>query len=142
MTTLSAIILFLIFLSLSGIHVYWAFGGQWYTGAVIPTKDDNEKVIMPGFVPTLIVALGLFGFGLVALMHLAEPGADFPAWLSTIRKYGLWAIAVIFTIRAIGDFKYLGFFKKHKHTKFAINDTRYYSPLCLLVGTLAIFLLV
>jgi hypothetical protein len=60
-----------------------------------------------------------------------------PDWLS---KYGLWTIAVIFTLRAIGDFNYVGFFKKIKHTKFGKNDTKYFSPLCLTIGILTIIL--
>jgi hypothetical protein len=46
MTTTIALILFPIFLFLSSIHIYWGFGGQWGNGAVVPTKDDNTKVIL------------------------------------------------------------------------------------------------
>jgi len=42
-------------------------------------------------------------------------------------------IAVAFFFRAVGDFNYVGFFKKVKNTGFAKRDNRYYSPLCLLV---------
>ncbi|WP_222439555.1 DUF3995 domain-containing protein [Spirosoma utsteinense] len=34
--------------------------------------------------------------------------------------------------------RYVGFFKKIKHTPFGKNDTRYYSPLCLLIGVLTL----
>jgi hypothetical protein len=43
-------------------------------------------------------------------------------------------------LRAIGDFNYVGFFKKIKHTKFGKNDTKYFSPLCLTIGVLTIIL--
>ena len=138
MTIIIAIILFLIFLFISSIHFYWAFGGKWGSDAVLPTKDDNNtKVLNPSILPTLIVALGLLGFGLHILIISGLITFNTPQWLS---KYGLWIIASIFTLRAIGDFKYVGFFKKIKLTKFGENDTKYFSPLCLTIGILTLIL--
>jgi hypothetical protein len=137
MTTIFAIILFLIFLLLSSIHFHWGLGGRWGSEAVIPVKDNTEKVMMPGPLPTFIVAFGLLGFGLFILIKSRLINLNLPLWLE---KYGLWVIAGIFILRAIGEFKYVGFFKKIKHTKFGQNDTKYYSPLCLLIGTLTIFI--
>ncbi len=51
-----------------------------------------------------------------------------------------WLIASIFIIRAIGEFNYVGFFKKIKYTQFGRNDTKYYSPLCLIIGILTIII--
>jgi hypothetical protein len=138
MVFVSSIILILIFVFLSALHVYWAFGGRWGSGAVIPTKDDHTKPTMPGAVPTLIVALGLLSFGGIVWMNMAAFNFTLPLWLDPVRQYGLWVIAGIFTLRAVGEFNYVGFFKKYKHTKFAINDTKYYSPLCLVIGVLAL----
>jgi hypothetical protein len=137
MTTIFAIILFLIFLFLSSIHFYWGLGGRWGSEGVIPVKANNPKVIMPGPLPTFIVALGLFGFGLFILIKSGLINLDLPLWLE---KSGLWIIAGIFILRAIGEFKYVGFFKKIKQTNFGQNDTKYYSPLCLLIGILTIFI--
>ena len=55
-------------------------------------------------------------------------------------KSGLWIIAGIFILRAIGDFRYVGFFKSVKQSAFARADSRYYSPLCLLIGVLGIMI--
>jgi hypothetical protein len=140
MTTLIAIILMSIFIFLSGIHIYWAFGGEWGNGAVIPTKNDDVKAIMPGVIPTIIVASGLLGFAFVVFMSLVKSELILPIWLEMILNYGLWVISGIFIIRAIGEFNYVGFFKKYKHTKFGQNDTKYYSPLCLTIGLLALLL--
>ncbi len=137
MTTIITIVLFLIFLFLSSIHIYWGFGGHWGNGAVMPTKDDNTKVMMPGLLPTFLVAFGLLGFGLFVLIKSKVTDFNLPTWLD---KYGLWIIAGIFIIRAIGEFNYVGLFKKIKHTKFGQNDTKYYSPLCLTIGILTIVL--
>jgi hypothetical protein len=140
MTTLIAITLILIFLFLSGIHIYWGFGGQWGNDAVIPTKDNNVKVMVPGIIATFIVALGLLGFGAVVFINIVESDLKIPFRLDIFRKYGLWVIASIFILRAIGEFNYVGFFKKYKKTKFGQNDTKYYSPLCLIIGILTIIL--
>ena len=138
MTAMTAIILFLIFLFISSIHFYWAFGGKWGGDAVLPTKDDNNtKVLNPTALPTLIVALGLLGFGVFILIMSGFIAFDTPQWL---HKYGLWVIASIFMLRAIGDFNYVGFFKKITRTKFGRNDTKYFSPLCLIIGLLTIVL--
>ncbi|RZK64111.1 MAG: DUF3995 domain-containing protein, partial [Pedobacter sp.] len=58
-----------------------------------------------------------------------------PIWLD---RYGLWLIAGIFLLRSIGDFNYVGFFKKVKHTPFGKNDTMYYSPLSFGIGVLTL----
>jgi hypothetical protein len=138
MTTMMAIIVFLIFLFISSIHFYWAFGGYWGSDAVLPTKaDNNTKFLNPTVLPTLIVAFGVLGFGLFVLLKSGLIALYTPQWLY---HYGLWIIAGIFTLRAIGNFYYVGFFKKIKQTKFGKNDTKYFSPLCLTIGILTIIL--
>jgi hypothetical protein len=137
MTTIIAMVLFLIFLFISAIHFYWAFGGTWGSDSVLPTKENNLKVLNPSILSTIIVAFGLLGFGLFILVKSGILAFNLPFWLN---KYGLWIIASIFIIRAIGDFNYVGFFKKIKQTKFGKSDTKYFSPLCLLIGILALLL--
>ncbi len=122
----------LIFLLISLLHVYWAFGGKWAMNAVIPTKTGSqEKMFQPGIMATLIVAIGLLLFAMLMLANLD--------WFNQFinKKYIGYAtivIASIFLLRAIGDFKYAGFFKRIKDTDFARNDTRIYSPLCLILS--------
>ncbi|MHA7965352.1 DUF3995 domain-containing protein [Paenibacillus sp. CAU 1782] len=55
----------------------------------------------------------------------------FPDWLFS---FGGWLLGSLFRIRAIGDLKWVGFFKKRKGTLFAKWDTALFSPLCLLLG--------
>nr|WP_254844256.1 DUF3995 domain-containing protein [Leptospira santarosai] len=45
-------------------------------------------------------------------------------------------LSAMFLFRAIGDFRLVGFFKKIRGTKFAKNDTAFFSPLCLLLSIL------
>jgi hypothetical protein len=132
-----AIILFLVFLFLASMHIYWALGGRWGREAAIPAKEDQAKVFTPGPLPTLVVAAGLLLLGLIVLVSGGLIAVQLPAWIT---QYALWVIAAIFVLRAVGDFKYVGFFKKITKTKFAQNDTNYYSPLCIVIGILAIVL--
>lgn len=138
MVKIIAAILFLVFLFLSLMHFYWAFGGKWGNTAVVPTKKDNVPLFKPRIISTIIVAIGLLSFGILYLVKFNFLEINLPIF---INQYGLWIITIIFCIRAVGDFKYVGFFKKIKETKFAINDTKYYSPLCLLISLLTLFLM-
>jgi Protein of unknown function (DUF3995) len=118
-----------IFIMLSGLHFYWAFGGKYASTAVVP-EISGKAVFKPSFLVTILVAFALL----------------FAAWLSlnpyhnNILVYGNLAIGIVMSVRAIGDFKYVGFFKKIKETIFAKNDTYYYSPLCLLISLNAFYI--
>ncbi|WP_422091165.1 DUF3995 domain-containing protein [Tenacibaculum ovolyticum] len=54
---------------------------------------------------------------------------------------GLYVVLAVFFIRSIGDFNYVGFFKKTKNTMFAKNDTNYFSPLCLFLSIIGVIIL-
>ncbi len=137
MAVLTGILLFLIFLFLSGLHFYWGLGGKWGVNASIPTKENNENVLNPKLFDCFAVAFGLLGFGIFVLIKSGFILYKMPVWLT---HYGLWAISFLFILRAIGEFKYVGFFKKIRTTLFAQMDTKYYSPLCLFIGFLGILL--
>ncbi len=128
-----------IFLALSLLHVYWAFGGVYALGGVIPTKNNENKVFKAPPFLTFLVALFLF---VVAMVYInAAHIYDFTFLPKFLKEYGIIIFSSIFMIRAIGDFKYVGFFKKIKETQFAKNDTKYFSPLCVFLG-IAGFLIV
>lgn len=120
-----------IFIMLSFVHVYWAMNGSLGKEGVIPTRNDGEALFEPGIVGTFIVAaiLGIFAFITTGSLGIFE------AFLSNnLIKYATLAIGILFLLRAMGDFKYVGFFKSIKETPFAKNDSRYFSPLCLYLG--------
>lgn len=123
-------VLILFFISL--IHIYWAFGGTLWVDAVIPTKTADEKAMNPPKFLTFLVALLLGCFALIYVEKLALFSFSyFPDW---IKNYGIHFVASIFILRAIGEFNYVGFFKKVTTTQFAKNDAKYFSPLCLFLG--------
>ena len=138
MGMISGIILFVVFLLLAFIHLYWGFGGKWGAGAAVPTRRGSDKrTLNPGLFGCITVSLGLLAFGLFTLIKAGMIVSHLPSWLL---NYGLWIISVIFLLRAIGEFTYVGFFKKVRDTKFAKYDTMFYTPLCLLIATLAVIL--
>ncbi|MDE1208357.1 DUF3995 domain-containing protein [Tenacibaculum larymnensis] len=132
------VICVLILFSISLIHVYWAFGGTLWVDAVIPTKTANEKAMNPPKALTFVVAIVIGAFAVVYAEKIQLFTLNsMPIWL---QDYGLYVVASIFIIRAIGDFKYVGFFKKTKTTEFAVNDTKYFSPLCLFLGVVGLLI--
>ncbi|WP_461092928.1 DUF3995 domain-containing protein [Spirosoma gilvum] len=120
-------------LLISLLHFYWAMGGQWGFRAALPERNGT-KAFQPGRFMTLSVSVI---FGCMSLLYLNKAGVFttlsslVPDWLS---QYGLWLLAVLFLIRAIGDFRYVGFFKRLTNSRFAELDTKFYSPLCLLLS--------
>ncbi|HEX5026464.1 MAG TPA: DUF3995 domain-containing protein [Agriterribacter sp.] len=135
-TTIGSI-LSVVFLFLSGIHFYWGLGGKWGSNAAIPAKMNNERIMQPGLLACFVVALALLCFGLFISVKSGIASFPLPGW---VMRYGLWVISILFALRAIGEFKYVGFFKKIKSTRFGQFDTRYYSPLCLAIAVSTIVL--
>jgi hypothetical protein len=135
-TILSAF-LFLIFALLGVIHFNWVFGGRWGFDKALPTKENGEKILNPGKFDSAIVGLGLLFFGIFYLLKSGLINFQIPSWIIT---YGSWIIPSIFILRAIGDFKYVGFFKKIKNTEFGKTDSKLFSPLCLIIGLIGILM--
>ncbi|WP_078551779.1 DUF3995 domain-containing protein [Bacillus alkalicellulosilyticus] len=128
----------LLLVLLSGIHVYWTFGGTWGVNGAVPRKVNSDA---PAFVPrkaeTIVVALLLLaGAGLLFVQ------ANYTSVMAqnALTQRGSIIVGIVFILRTIGDFKYMGLFKKVKGSTFATNDTLIYNPLCLFLGI--IFILV
>ncbi|MFZ1808473.1 MAG: DUF3995 domain-containing protein [Cyclobacteriaceae bacterium] len=119
------------FLLLGLIHFNWVLGGRWSWDAALPTKESGERVLNPGKVASLIVGIGLVVFALFYLLRGGFVSWSVPMW---VLEYGSWIVPVLFLLRAIGDFKYVGFFKKIKETRFGVWDTRLFAPLCLAIA--------
>ena len=118
---------------LAVIHVYWAAGGTLGKSAAIPTRD-GKPIFAPTPFTTNLVAIGLFAMAALNAAKISWISAPFT---SRFMRAGLWLTAAIFLLRAIGDFRYVGFFKRYRDSRFAKLDTLLYSPLCLLLAFLA-----
>lgn len=115
-----------IFLLLGALHFYWVLGYKWALDVVVPSKPTGEKMRNSSAAASMVVG---FGLCMIAVVHLANARlwlTEFPQRI----KYSTLAIAIIFLLRTMGDFKWVGLFKKVTTTPFAKKDTRYYVPLC------------
>ena len=132
-----SILLSTLFFVLGIIHLNWVVGGKFGFEESIPTKETGEKILNPKKIDSGIVGLGLITFGIFYLLKSDLITLNEPDW---ILEYGSWIIPSIFILRAIGEFKYIGFFKKVKKTVFGKLDTKFFSPLCLIIGIIGIFI--
>ncbi len=130
MTGLS-ILQFLILFSLALLHFFWALGGRWAFEGALPSKPNGEKLFRPERFDCAMVGIGLTALSSFYLIDSSLVPSILPAWFTNFIG---WAIPVIFLLRAIGEFNYVGFFKKVKGTDFARLDTIVYAPLCLIIA--------
>ncbi len=124
------------FALLSALHLYWAAGGRAGAVAALPERN-GAPLFQPGLASTLAVA-GLLAFAaLLVLAHAGHrPAPALPGWMVTL---GVPVAAAALLLRAVGDFRFVGFFKKVRDTRFARLDTRVYSPIALLLGAATAF---
>jgi Protein of unknown function (DUF3995) len=120
----------LAFVALAIWHMWMARSPEINAAAAIPS--------MPGRPPTIpstrafvgVAAVLLLFAGLVAatggIVRVGIP-PRYLSWLCFALSLGLLA-------RAVGEFRYVGFFKRVRGTRFARLDTLVYSPLCLLLA--------
>lgn len=91
--------------------------------------DPKFKIVNQ--LATLAVAIGLCVFAYVVAANEIITGKYFSQ-----ENYHLFGkvIGAIFLVRAIGDFRLFGVFKKEGGDLFSKRDTRIYIPLCLFLG--------
>ena len=116
---------------LSLLHVYWAVRGTGGTGSAALPERDGKPLFVPGPASSLAVAALLAA---AAGIVLQRAGVG-PQWLpDRLNRIGVWTVAAVFLLRAMGDFRYVGFFKRVRGTRFATLDTFLYSPITLMLG--------
>ena len=116
----------LVLLSLAAIHVYWAIRGVG-SSAGVPSRPDGTQVFRPGRVSTLgvVVALSIAALLVAGRAHVVDVALP-----PVVLRLGVWGVALAFALRTIGEFRYVGLFKRVHGTPFAQWDTRLFTPLC------------
>lgn len=131
----AALAVAIVLAALSVLHVFWGLRGELRGSAVLPEVDGR-----PLFVPTRKACFAVAALLAVAVWLLLVGGEYVPGfgveWLGAV---GPVAVGVVLLARAVGDFKYVGFFKSVRGSRFATLDSRYFSPLCLILGLGAIW---
>jgi hypothetical protein len=112
------------------VHVYWAAGGARGLGAAIPERN-RRAVFAPGRGAAIGVAMALLVVAGLLASRLPLLRAPLPEPACSIL---CWILAALFVARAVGDFRYVGFFKRVRGSRFAALDSAAYSPLCFLLG--------
>lgn len=125
--TVTVIILFII----TVFHLYWALGGKASLSKALPSKD-GKFLFKPTRLLTFFVCLVLSAFLYVAYVLVFNDMALLENKI-IYQTLGMF-LAVLFLLRAIGDFNMVGIFKKIKNTQFAFYDTYLFIPLCLFLS--------
>jgi hypothetical protein len=116
-----------VFVALALWHFYMAAAPAQGRGGAVPVSD-GKPLFVPSVRATLAVGLVLLLFALLVAGTGGLLSYGLPRWLLRWLSYGL---ALGLLARAIGEFRYVGFFKRVVGTRFATLDTFVYSPLCL-----------
>jgi hypothetical protein len=136
---LVSLALAIVFAALAALHVYWAIAGgaAEVASAAIPTRTDGAPLFRPSARSTLAVAAALIAAAVVVLGRGGVFAFDIPAILYRV---GAWGLAAVLLLRAIGDFRYVGLFKRERRSAFARWDSAVYSPLCAVLGAGVVYL--
>jgi hypothetical protein len=130
-----AILIACILFALSLLHVLWGVGGIAGTSAALPESGGK-----PLFVPTRTACFAVaFALALAAMLVLWRGSALGSPFSPRLVHAGCIGVGAVFVLRAIGDFRFIGFFKRVRDTRFAWWDTRLFSPLCLALGAGALW---
>ncbi|HHD79766.1 MAG TPA: DUF3995 domain-containing protein [Epsilonproteobacteria bacterium] len=120
-------ITFILLICIALIHFYWAIGGDWGLDKAIPVDMNDNRLLTPLLLLTALIGIIMLGFAYIA----------YALWQHNSNPYIIyagWSIGVVFLLRAFGDFKMVGIFKRLKGTEFSKYDTYFYIPLCLFIG--------
>jgi hypothetical protein len=113
--------------AISALHVAWAAGWTWGLKAAVP-EVDGRPAFQPPRTLTLLVAFAFAGGAAVAGLTQVP---DSPSWVTWLARAG----AVVCGVRAWGDFRWSGLFKRERRTTYGRLDDALYTPLCILLST-------
>jgi hypothetical protein len=118
-------LLIVIFSALGLIHIYWAVTRRTARSAIVPTTG-GERAFEPSRGATLLVAAALGAAVVVIAGELGWIGTTLPR---TVFRLMTFVISLLFLMRAIGDFRLVGFFKPASDSSFAYWDSRLFIAL-------------
>lgn len=123
----------------AGFHLHWALGGRTGFSVSLPQRPDSTPIMsnrLSWWRPAAgAVALGLAALAWLLLAFAGHLPLPLPAGLA---RGVLLAAGAAFVARALVPNRYVGFFKSLRTTRWALYDTRLYSPLFLLLGLLLV----
>lgn len=126
----ASIVLIIISLSIAITHIYWGMGGR---GGEVAIPKDTKGTPLFKASPLACYVVAICFILLAAYVYTYIEGTYMPPFIKYNLKY---VVTALFVLRAIGDFKYVGFFKRVRGTNFAKWDNYLFSPLCLVIAYL------
>lgn len=120
---------FFFFIFLAILHANWLSGRSRFAGLITPTDGNDRMLFRPS--PLLLVFLCIISV-ISATLNLGWVGLLPFGPYRQLCGYGIAVIGTLLLLRAIGDFRYIGFSKRHSNSRFARADSTLISPLCLL----------
>lgn len=131
MNHLLAALVCIAFVGIALWHFVMAFSGSGAGESAGVPSVDGKPLFVPSRRSTVLVGVVLLLFAVLVMATSGVVRLGLPPrllfWLSCALALGLLA-------RAVGDFRYVGLFKRVRGSRFARLDTRVYSPLCLLLA--------
>ncbi|WP_337098631.1 DUF3995 domain-containing protein [Paenibacillus sp. YIM B09110] len=129
---LASIVSVLLF-AIGAVHLYWMLGGRKGMAIALPSRGDGsgQPLFKPGRFEIGAVIVLFWAAVMLILMYADLIPVIGPQQLP---RLAAWTLAIVFAIRAIGEFHYLGLFKKHRNSPFGRLDTYVYSPLYLVMA--------
>ncbi len=124
------LIVALVFVALALWHFRMALSPARGMSSAVPS-ESGKPLFVPSTRATLAVGIALLVFGLLVAATAGVIEVRLPV---PVLSWSSYALALGLLARAVGEFKYVGFFKRVRGSKFARLDTLLYSPLCLLLA--------
>jgi len=116
-------------------HIYWAFGGRWGYRVAFP-RVKSKTVFKIGHIEMFLLGVGLAAAGFLILGRM-KIWTIWAIW--RYYRSGVLLLSAFALIRAVGDFRYLGFFKDRRFDFSSKIDTWVISPLCLYIAWVCIY---
>jgi hypothetical protein len=120
------------------VHFCWGIASM-EEEAVLASEYEDQSLAAPTNTECLDVAAALILASVIVAARgelLRSPMPE--AWT----HIGAFAVGTVLIARGIGDFRYVGFFKRVRDTAFAEWDTRLFSPISFLLGVATLWLAV
>src|SRR5712671_2837820 len=111
-------------------HFYMAFAPASIERGAVPTIE-GKPLFVPSAKATVAVGVVLLLF---AALVAATSGVVSVGLPKLLLSWLCYALALGLLARAVGEFRYVGFFKRVRGSRFARLDTYVYSPFCLLLS--------
>lgn len=128
------------FLLFALVHLYWAMNGRRGLRLALP-HEGARPVFQPRRGAIMLVAAGSAACSALLLLWLDVICTPFPrAALRPVLQVAVILLGATLLVRAVGDFRHFGFFRKRGDGPFRRMDRLIYTPFSLVAGSLIVLM--